>query len=73
MPKSVPRLVVDKVRQVLQSEVLNSNVYVQLVPKKSLLQEKCESERKEGEREYNNFDFACVGGRERNILMRSGL
>ena len=38
-----------------------------------LLLSKCESERKEGERERNSFDFACVGGRERNIIMRSGL
>ena len=39
MPKSVPRLVLDKVRQVLISEVLNSNVLVQNVPNKSLSQE----------------------------------
>ena len=28
---------------------------------------------KRGEHERNNFDFACVGGRERNFLIRSGL
>ena len=39
LPKSVPRLVLDKVRQVLVSEVLNSNVLVQNVPNKSLSQE----------------------------------
>ena len=39
MPKSVPRLVLDKVRQVLVSVVLNSNVLVQKVPNKSLSQE----------------------------------
>ena len=39
MPKSVPHLVVDKVRQMLESEILYSNVYVQLVPNKSLSQE----------------------------------
>ena len=60
MPKSVPHLVLDKVRQVLVYEGLNSNVYVQLVPNISHSQE------------LNN-DFACVGGRERNILMPSGL
>ena len=27
---------------------------------------------KRGERERNNFDFACVGERERNNLMCSG-
>ena len=36
---SVPRLVLDKVRQVLVAEVPNSNVYVQLVPNKSHSQE----------------------------------
>ena len=35
MPKSVPSLVLDKVRQLLVSEVLNSNVIVQNVPNKS--------------------------------------
>ena len=39
MPKSIPRLVMDKVRQVLVSEVLHSNVLVQNVPNKSLSQE----------------------------------
>ena len=37
MPKSVPCLVVDKVIQVLEPEVLKSNVYVQLVPNKITL------------------------------------
>ena len=37
--KSVPCLVVDKVRQVFVSEVLYSNVYVQQVPNKSHSQE----------------------------------
>ena len=37
MPKSVPRLVMDKVRQMLKPVVLNSNVYVQLVPNKNML------------------------------------
>ena len=39
MPKSVPCLVLDKVRQVLVSEVFNSNVLVQNVPNKCLSQE----------------------------------
>ena len=39
MPKSVPSLVVNKVRQLLVSEDLNSNVYVQLVLDKSHSQE----------------------------------
>ena len=39
MPKSVPRLVLDKVRQVLVSVVLNSNVLVLIVPNKSISQE----------------------------------
>ena len=39
MPKSVPHLVLDKVRQVFVSEVLNSNVLVQSVPNKSLSRE----------------------------------
>ena len=41
MPKSVPCLVLDKVRHVFVSEVLNSNVLVQKVPNKSLSQELC--------------------------------
>ena len=39
MPKSVPRLVLDKVRLVFVSEVVHSNVLVQNVPNKSLSQE----------------------------------
>ena len=39
MPMSVPHLVLDKVRLVLVSEVLNSNVLVQNVPNKSLSQD----------------------------------
>ena len=39
MPKSVPRLVLDRVRQELVSEDLNSNVLVPNVPNKSLSQE----------------------------------
>ena len=35
MPKSVPRLLVDKVKLVFFSEVFYSNVYVQQVPNKS--------------------------------------
>ena len=41
MLKSVPCLVLDKVRQVFVSEVLNSNVLVRNVPNKSLSQELC--------------------------------
>ena len=37
MPKSVPCLVLDKVRQVLVSEVLNFDVLFQNVPNKSLI------------------------------------
>ena len=54
MPKSVPRLVLDKVRLMFVSVVLRVRG-------------------KSGEREHNNFDFACVGERERYNLMRSGL
>ena len=39
LPKSVPRLVLEKVRQVFVSEVVNSNVLVLNVPNKSLSQE----------------------------------
>ena len=39
MPKSVPCLVLDKVRQVLESEVVNSNVLVLNVPNKNLSQD----------------------------------
>ena len=39
MPKSIPHLELDKVRQVLVSEVLNSNVLAQNVHSKSLSQE----------------------------------
>ena len=39
MPKSVPCIVLNKVKQVLITEVLNSNVLVQNVPNKSLSQE----------------------------------
>ena len=39
MPKPVPSLVLDKVRQVFVSEVFNSNVLVQNVPNISLSQE----------------------------------
>ena len=39
LPKSVLRFVLDKARQVLVSEVFNSNVLVPNVPNKSLSQE----------------------------------
>ena len=35
MPKSIPRLVLDKIRLLIVSVVFYSNVYVQLVPNKS--------------------------------------
>ena len=57
MPKSVPHLVLDKVRQVLVSEVLNSNVYVQLVSNKSHSQE------------LNNVIFLCAQACNIDILL----
>ena len=39
MPKSVPRLVLDKVKLVFESVAFISSVYVQKVPNKSLSQE----------------------------------
>ena len=81
-PKSIPRLVLDKVKQVLVTEVLNSNFFVQNVPNKSLSQEinkfwqvsdkfltKCEGEKKRGGSESVTILTLVLLGEERKILL----